>query len=106
MKPRPSFNLVLCLRMCLLAAVVFLAACDDGYLRGSVTKSSDGKTYLAVVDDNGGKCGPIIVDGKRWPYKIGEAGSIAPGHHKIECGGWVEFDIPQGVVFHYDYWGP
>ena len=90
----------------LLTVVVSVAACDDGYLRGSVTQSSDGKTYLAVVDDNGGKCGPIIVDGKLWPYKIGEAGPIAPGSHKIECGGWVNFKIPQGVVFRFDYWGP
>lgn len=97
---------VLCLRILLLAVTVFFAACDDGYLRGSITKSSDDKTYLAVVDDNGGKCGPIIVDGKIWSYKIGEAGPIVPGYHTIECGGGMGFDIPQGVVFQFDYWGP
>lgn len=87
-------------------AALSVVACSDGYLRGSVEKSNDGKTYLSVVDDNGGKCGPIIIDGKIWPYKIGEAGAISPGHHKIECGGWVEFEIPSGVIFHFDYWGP
>ncbi len=94
------------LRLLLLTLVIALAACDDGYLRGAVTISSDGKTYLAVVDDNGGGCGPIIVDGIVWPHKIGEAGAIDAGHHKIQCGGWIEFDIPKGVVFHFDCWGP
>jgi len=87
-------------------ACIAVAGCDDGYLRGSVAPSNDGKTYLAVVDDNGGNCGPIIVDGKTWSYKINELGVISPGRHKIECGGWIEFDIPQGVVFSFDYWGP
>lgn len=56
-----------------------LSGCDDGYLRGSVTPSHDGNTYLAVVDNNGGKCGTIFVDGKRWEYKINENGIITPG---------------------------
>jgi len=43
---------------------------------------------------------------KIWSHSIGEAGLITPGHHKIQCGGWIEFDIPEGVVFHFDYWGP
>jgi len=90
----------------LLVVSIALAGCDDGYLRGSVTPSSDGKTYLAVVDDNGGACGPLLLDGKRWPYKIGELGPVLPGRHRIECGGWIDFDIPQGVVFKFDYWGP
>jgi len=92
-----------------IATVVFMisaAACDDGYLRGHVETTSDGKTYLAIEDDNGGKCDPILVDSKIWPYKIGEAGLINPGPHKIECGGWLTFEIPQGVIFHFDYWGP
>ena len=94
------------LRLLLLPFAIALVACDDGYLRGSVTISSDGKTYLAIVDDNGGGCGPIFVDGKIWSHSIGEAGLIASGRHKIQCGGWIEFDIPEGVVFHFDYWGP
>ena len=82
------------------------SACDDGHLRGSVTPSSDGKTYLAVVDDNGGRCGPINVDGKLWTRRIGEAGPVEPGIHRIECGTEIRFTIPPGVVFKFDYWGP
>ena len=89
-----------------IVVAVSITACDDGHLRGNVSPSSDGKTYLAVDDDNGGHCGPIIVDGKIWKHKIGEAGPISPGRHKIECGGWINFDIPSGVVFRFDYWGP
>ncbi len=48
----------------LLPFTIALVSCDDSNLRGSVTISGDGKTYLAVVDDNGGGCGPIFVDGK------------------------------------------
>jgi hypothetical protein len=40
---------------------------------------ADGYTYLAVMDDNSGKCGPIKVDGKVWPFSIGQAGRIEPG---------------------------
>jgi hypothetical protein len=85
---------------------IALVGCDDGHLRGSVAPSKDGKTYLAVVDDNGGACGPILLDGKVWPYKMGEPGPVPPGRHRIECGGWIEFDIPRGVVVKFDYWGP
>jgi hypothetical protein len=83
-----------------------LAGCDDGHLRGSVAPSADGGTYLAVVDDNGGACGPLLLDGKPWPYKIGELGQVAPGRHQIDCGGEIGFDIPEGVVFKFNYWGP
>ena len=75
-------------------------------MRGTYTSSQDHKTYLAVVDDNGGHCGPIKVDGKVWPYPIGEAGQIEPGTHTIWCGGAIQFDIPEGVVFKFKYWGP
>jgi hypothetical protein len=95
-----------CLTTCFLfSACIVLAACGNRVLRGSVSPSSDGKTYLAVVDDNGGHCGPLLFDGKAWPYKIGEQGIVVPGRHRIQCGGWIEFDIPQGVVFKFDYWG-
>ena len=93
--------------LCLALAVTFpLSACDDGHLRGSVTPSSDGNTYLSVVDDNGGGFGPIIVDGALWPFKIGEPGAISPGRHTLECGSSMEVDIPAGVVFEFEYWGP
>jgi hypothetical protein len=83
-----------------------LVGCSDDHLRGTVVPSEDGKTYLAVIDDNGGNCGPMLLDGKPWPHKIGEPGLVSPGRHRIECGGWIEFDIPKGVVFKFDYWGP
>lgn len=95
--------------MKILAAILYvlaLAACDDGHLRGSIEASPDGDTYLAVMDDNGGLCGPIVVDGKIWPYKTGVPGKIAPGVHSIECGTGNSFTIPKGVIFRFDYWGP
>jgi hypothetical protein len=66
----------------------------------------DGYTYLAVMDDNGGKCGPIKMDGKIWPYPIGQAGRVEPGSHTIECGGSIQFNVPKGILFKFDYWGP
>lgn len=83
-----------------------LCGCNDHPLRGTVMKSSDGKTYLAVIDDNGGHCGPLKVDGFVWPYKISQPGQVQPGHHSIECGGAISFDIPKGVIFRFTYWGP
>jgi hypothetical protein len=60
------------------------------------------------MDDNGGGCGPIKVDGKVWLFSIGRAGRIEPGSHTIECGcgGSIKFEIPKGVLFKFDYWGP
>ena len=81
-------------------------SCGDDHLRGSVKPSQDGKTYLKISNDNGGKCGDILVDGKVWNYKINEPGLIEPGMHKIFCGAEIEFEIPKGVVFSFDYWGP
>ncbi len=81
-------------------------ACKEGDLRGQFKASPDGKTYLAVLDDNGGQCGPLKVDGKLWAHPIGEVARINPGHHTISCGAELEFDIPQGVVYKFDYWGP
>lgn len=87
-------------------ALVSCVACSEGDLRGTYKASSDGNTYLAVLDDNGGQCGPLTVDGKLWQHNIGEAVRIDPGHHTIACGESIEFDIPQGVVYKFDYWGP
>jgi hypothetical protein len=84
---------------------IALAGCDDGHLRGPVAPSADGGTYLAIVDGNAGACGPLLLDGKPWPYKVGEPGPVAPGRHLIDCGGEIGFDIPQGIVFKFDYWG-
>lgn len=90
----------------ILVTTVLLTACSERPLRGSVDASPDGKTYLAVVDDNGGGCGPVKVDGQVWRHKIGEVGPIEPGRHTIECGGSITFEVPKGAVFKFDYWGP
>ena len=65
-----------------------------------------GKTYLVVDDDNGGRCGPLILDGKVWPYKIGELGIIEPGDHDLACPLNVGFTVKAGMEYHFDYWGP
>lgn len=89
-----------------LLAALALAACDDGHLRGAISKSPDGKTYFAVVDDNGGKCGPLKVDGVVWPHPIGKVVPFQPGDHTISCGSDIAFSVPAGVTFKFDYWGP
>ena len=95
------------IRVAILAvALVLCVSCEHGTLRGTFAPSQDHKTYLAVVDDNGGQCGPIKVDGKVWPYAIGQAGLIDPGTHTIWCGGSIQFDVPKSVVFKFNYWGP
>lgn len=91
-------GVVLCLCLCILG-------CNQDHLRGDVSKSPDGKTYLIVADDNGG-CGQILVDGKPWQFRIGERGPISAGTHKIECSGEIGFIIPEGTVFKFNYWGP
>jgi hypothetical protein len=95
-------------RLTLLAIVAFhCCGCSDRDLRGGTSASKDGKTYLVVVESNGPACGTLKVDGKVWPHAIGEAGSVAPGRHRIQCGAPdIEFDIPPGQVFKFDYWGP
>ncbi len=83
-----------------------LLSCTDGILRGREEKSIDQKTYLVVVDDNGGGCGPIYVDGAIWNYAINEKGEIDAGEHTITCGGTIGFSIKKGTIFYFDYWGP
>lgn len=90
----------------LLALLLFLTSCGYRDLRGKISNSSDKKTYLIIEDDNGGQCGGIYVDGKKWPHAIGEKGPIEAGMHTIECGAKIEFNIPAGKTFHFDYWGP
>lgn len=90
--------------MCVMS--LCLISCSDRPLRGAVEKSTDGKTYLVVANDDGGGCSPIKLDGRTWPHKIDEPGLVAPGQHKIECGGHIVFDIPAGATFKFDYWGP
>ena len=57
-----------------LALLIILFGCDtNGVLRGKELKSFDGLTYLVVENNNGGECGPILVDGSPWLSKIGGA---------------------------------
>lgn len=101
--PRPKWKPLLLASLVLAAA----PACKgDGHLRGSVAPSADGRTWLVVADDNGGHCGPLTLDGRPWDHPIGERGAVEPGVHTLACGGEIEFTIPAGVVFTFDYWGP
>ena len=89
--------------------VIICPGCNDGHLRGSAKPSGDGATYFVVGDDNGDKCGSIYLDGRIWPHAIGQRGQIAAGSHGISCGAPVpdiRFEVPQGVEFTFDYWGP
>ena len=87
--------------------LVLLTACTkDNELRGYVKDSPDGETYLVVEDDNGGLCGPLILDGKNWPHPKGVKGLVTPGKHTLECGGSIVFTVNKGTTYHVDYWGP
>ncbi len=91
--------------LCMLTT--FLASCSgDGHLRGQVSLSDDGKTYFAVLKDNGKHCHPIKLDGEVWGYGLGEVAEVPPGVHTIQACIEIEFDIPAGTVFEFDYWGP
>lgn len=94
------------LAIAMTAALISCTACSRRDLRGTISSSKDGKTYLVIADDNGGHCGPMKVDGKIWPHAIGEAGRIEPGDHSIECGAEMGINVPPGVVYTFDYWGP
>jgi len=81
-------------------------ACVSGNTRGWWEQSPDGKTYLVIEDDNKTACSRIEIDGKTWNHSVHERGSIKPGIHTIRCGGEMKFEVPAGVIFHFDYWGP
>lgn len=86
--------------------MVALAACAERELRGYVKPSADGGTYLVVEDDNGGKCGPMILNGKEWMHPIGKPGAVQPGEQILECGAAIGFTVEAGTTFYVDYWGP
>jgi hypothetical protein len=80
--------------------------CRSGDLRGSSKASPDGKTYLVVAHDNGGRC-PLKLDGTAWPHAKGQAGRVESGHHTLSsCDAAFGIDIAEGVVYTFDYWGP
>ena len=93
-------------RLPLWLGLVAAVGCASRDLRGRSTPSKDGQTYLVIADDNGGKCGPMRVDGAVWPHAIGAPGRIAPGTHVIACGGDVSVRVDSGQTFRFDYWGP
>jgi len=79
---------------------------QDGELRGAVSKSADGGTYFGVADNDGGGCGPIVVDGKLWPHPLNEIAPIKPGHHEIKICSQMPFEVVAGTTYLFDYWGP
>lgn len=89
-----------------LLAPLLLARCTDDDIRGDARPSADGQTYLIVADDNGGKCGPLTVDGRRWPHAIGAPGAVRPGPHVIACGSDITVQVDSGTTYRFDYWGP
>jgi len=86
--------------------ILLFSGCSKGELRGNSRISLDKKTYLIIADDNGGECGDIFVDGKKWNYKLQQKRFILSGVHTIECGTEIEFIIKEGTTFTFDYWGP
>ncbi|NKC20211.1 hypothetical protein CWC29_015520 [Pseudoalteromonas sp. S4498] len=64
----------------IVSLIFALIACKgDGYLRGEVEPSQDGNTYFGVIDNNGGNCGPLLLDGKAWELPLGEVSEIESG---------------------------
>jgi len=102
---RPLPLLVLSL---VLVAVFFVLTGRNSDLRGTWKASKDGNTYLVVKGDDEWTPTAIHVDGAIWPHRAGVAGRIAPGIHSINCcgGGEYGFQIPRGVVYTFNYWGP
>ena len=73
-------------------------------LRGFVTKSINGGTYLTIKDDCNGQ--EIFIDGIKWQYKMNEKGLVSPGVHTISGCGSLVIEIKKGTVYKFDYWGP
>ena len=90
----------------LLTMIFCFSGCFSKELRGNIKRSKDKLTYLVFDYRGENQCEEIIVDGKIWPYKIGEKGSISSGEHTITCGGALTIIIKEGTTFHFNYWGP
>jgi hypothetical protein len=96
------------LLVCALALPLLLGVtCGSGPVsRGEVSPSGNGKTYLVVDDDNGGGCGPVLVDGTPWGHALHTPGEISPGTHIIESCASLSFEVAAGTTFRFNYWGP
>jgi hypothetical protein len=92
----------------LILALSMAAACSHPTLQGSTYTSPDAQTYLVIDEQDRQVCNTIYVDGRRWPYRLHEAGSISPGVHQISCGTGekVEIRIRPGTTFHFRNWTP
>jgi len=88
-----------------IAIITLLSGCFNKELRGWIRKSGDNTTYL-IIEEDCGAGNKIFIDGKEWPFKIGQMGKISPGKHTLICGGELSIEIKEGTVFHFDYWGP
>jgi len=102
----PCFDRLRHVLLALVLLTVSFTACDDKPLRGDSQRSSDGKTYLAIMNRN--NCSQVRVDGKEWPWDEGIHRPISPGIHRISCAGKspIEFTVRAGETFNFDYWGP
>jgi hypothetical protein len=89
-----------------IAATSLAVSCSKRELRGRIQKSNNGGSYLVINNDNGGKCGEVLLDGRKWPYPLHAFGQVPSGVHTLECGTKVEFEIKPGTIFQFDYWGP
>jgi hypothetical protein len=92
----------------ILLSVLSIAGCGNVHhdLRGFWEESRDGRTYLSIDDNNGGHCGPLLVDGRAWAHAIGQPGTVAPGRRVISRGGDLMLEIQAGTTFHMNCWGP
>ncbi len=92
-------------------ANVAVGGCSRSNLRGKVSKSADGRTHLAIDNDQGGGC-PVEVDYKLWHAPLGVASEVTPGRHviRLRCEGradsGLQVVLSQGDTLHFDYWGP
>jgi hypothetical protein len=86
--------------------LLVITACGAHDLRGESSPSPDGKTYLIIADDNGGKCGPLLVDGAVWPHTINSPGEVRPCRHVIACGTDISVQVDSMTTYRFTYWGP
>ncbi len=92
--------------------IVPLQGCSNRDLRGWWADSDDGQTYFVLEDTNSENCPPVFIDSKEVVTAIGSKVHISAGNHSITCGKageidqGVEFTVPPGVIYHFDYWGP